>query len=119
MECDPLFAQAFVLGENRPFVTAVAVLHGEEWKDLAAECGVDPADPASLTDKKVRMQVLKRVKRACAGLPQYGVPRAVHLTLDAWTIENGMLTPTLKLKRRILNKQYEAEIESLYQNFGQ
>lgn len=119
MECDPLFAQAFVLGENRPFVTAVAVLHGEEWKDLAKECGVDPADPAALSDKKVRMQVLKRVKRACAGLPQYGVPRAVHLTLDPWTIENGMLTPTLKLKRRILNKQYEAEIESLYQNFGQ
>ncbi len=47
---------------------------------------------------------------------EYLEPSAV--TLDPWTIENGALTPTLKIKRRILNQKFEKEIESMYTDFG-
>lgn len=118
VESDPLFAQSMVHGEDRPFVTAVVVLNPEEWKKFANELGLDAKNPDSLTTKAVKNAVIRRIKRAAKGLPQYGVPRSVHLTLEPWTIENNMLTPTLKLKRRNILAKYSAEIDQLYKDFG-
>ena len=96
LETDPLFSQAYVVGENKPFISAVTVLNPEEWKKLAAELKVS-ASEASLKLTSVRTAILKRVKAAAADFPHYALPRKVLLTLKPWTIENGLLTPTLKL----------------------
>lgn len=58
---------------------------------------------------------LEHIERRCAHFPRYAVPRAVHLVRDAWTIDNGFMTPTLKLKRKPLMAHYSAAIEALYQ----
>jgi long-chain acyl-CoA synthetase len=47
-------------------------------------------------------------------LPYYAQPRAVALTLDPWTVENGLITPTLKLKRNNLAARYADGIDRLY-----
>lgn len=47
-------------------------------------------------------------------LPHYAQPRAVALTLDPWTIENTLMTPTLKLKRNNLAARFAADIDRLY-----
>lgn len=39
----------------------------------------------------------------------------MHLSAEEWTPENGMLTPTFKIKREILKRKFEAELEALYQ----
>ena len=62
--------------------------------------------------------VLKRAKAAAAGFPNYALPRATVLTLEPWTIENGLLTPTLKLKRGPLSERFRAEIAALYATHG-
>jgi len=49
-----------------------------------------------------------------AAFPRYGVPRAVWLSLAPWTVENSLMTPTLKLKRHNLMAHFEQEIEGLY-----
>ena len=118
IETDPLFAQVMLIGDNRPFISALVVLNKDEWKRLAVTLELDPNSPDSLSKKAVQQALLRRMKAAAKGAPQYGIPRAVTVTLDPWTIENGALTPTLKIKRRILNQKFEKEIESMYTDFG-
>ena len=114
VETDPLFAQAYVLGENRPYISLITVLAPEEWKKLAASLSLDPSDPTSLEAAPARQAVLKRAKAAAANFPHYALPRAVTLTLEPWTIENGLLTPTLKLKRGPLRTRFARAIEKMY-----
>ena len=114
LETDPLFAQTFVVGEARPFISFVAVLNIEEWKKLATKLDVDPNDKLALQSTAVRSAVLKRARAAAAGFPHYALPRNVALTLEPWTIDNGLLTPTLKLKRKPLTDRFAAQIEEMY-----
>lgn len=103
-----------VVGDDRPFIAAVAVVNPDEFKTVCGELGLDPAKPESLQDPAFRKAALKRIKTSTAGFPNYGVPRQVHCTLDAWTIDNGLLTPTLKMKRNLIRQRYTAEINALY-----
>ncbi|MBS0338545.1 MAG: long-chain fatty acid--CoA ligase [Proteobacteria bacterium] len=115
---DPLFEQAFVVGENRPFIAAVVVLNRDEWRRLAAGLGVDPEDAASLAAPAVLKAALERIARRAKDFPRYAVPRKVLLTLEPWTIENTFMTPTLKLKRNNLMGHFAAGIDALYGSGG-
>ena len=110
---DPLFAQVFVVGENRPFIACVAVVNPVEWQLLATSLGLKP-DASSLNLPKVRQAVLERIALQTKSFARYATPRAVYLTLQPWTIENTFMTPTLKLKRNNLIGHYASEIEGLY-----
>lgn len=114
LETDPLFAQTFVVGEARPFISFVTVLNPDEWKKLAGKLGVDPEDRLALQSNAVRSAVLKRARAAAAGFPHYALPRNVTITMQPWTIDNGFLTPTLKLKRKPLGEAFAAQIEEMY-----
>lgn len=114
IEIDPLFDQAYVIGENRPFISTIVVLNKEEWGKLAATLDLDPNDPESLLATVTRNAVLKRIKTAVKDFPQYALPRNVHMTLEPWTIENGLMTPTLKLKRKVLAEKFAPQIQALY-----
>ena len=61
---------------------------------------------------------LKRAKEAAKDFPNYALPRAIVLTTTPWTIENGLITPTLKLKRIPLSQKFEKEIAQLYATHG-
>ncbi len=111
---DSLFAQSMVVGDNRPYVSALVVINPEQWPRFCESFGLDPNDDATLQNSEIRNAVLRRVKAATANFPNYGIPRNVRILRDPWTIDNGMLTPTLKLKRRVITAKYSAEIESLY-----
>jgi len=115
---DPLFAQVFVVGENRPFIACVAVLEASEWTRLAFELGLDAHDLQNLNAPATVRAALTRIERATSSFARYAVPRAVHLTLMPWTIENTFMTPTLKLKRSNLMAHFAAQIEALYQKPG-
>ncbi len=112
---DPLFAQVLVLGENRPFIACVVVLEPTAWEHMAQSLALDPQQPESLLDQRARQAALTRIEAATASFARYAVPRAVWLTLDPWTVEKGLMTPTLKLKRKPLMAQFAAQIEALYQ----
>jgi long-chain acyl-CoA synthetase len=111
---DPLFAQAMVIGEGQPHLGAILVLNQGEWEKLAVSLGLQAGDSAALRSSAVRNHVINRIKAAVRGFPKYARVRAVHLTLDPWSVENGLLTPTLKLKRLEIKKRYADEITRLY-----
>ena len=114
IQADSLFSQSMAVGDNRPYVSALVVMNPELWPRFAESLGLDPKDPATLLNRDLRNAVLRRIKAATANFPNYGIPRNVRIIPEAWTIENGMLTPTLKLKRRVIYAKYADEIESLY-----
>lgn len=115
---DPLLEQAFVVGENRPFIACVAVLNPGEWQRLAADLGLNPQAADSLNHPSVHRAVLARIEKNTASFARYAVPRTVHLTLTPWTIENTFMTPTLKLKRNNLMAHFAEAIEGMYQKPG-
>jgi long-chain acyl-CoA synthetase len=111
---DPLFEQVMVIGEGRSFVAALAVLNREEWNKLAQSLQLDPRAAASLQRTEAREAVLRRIEPRLSPFPSYARVRQVWLTLDPWTTDNGLITPTMKLRRRQLEQRFAGEIEGLY-----
>jgi long-chain acyl-CoA synthetase len=110
---DPLFELALVLGEGRPFLTLLAVLNGPLWQELAEELGVSPG-PESLDLPEVRSAVLGRVEKLLARFPGFVFIKDVTLSLKPWTVDDGLLTPTLKLRRSVIEKHMADKIRRMY-----
>lgn len=114
MTMDPLIDQALVVGEGRPGLAALVVLARGPWALLADALGLDPRRPESLLDERVRHAVLEHITRRLCDFPGYARIRAVHPMLEPWTVENGLITPTLKVKRSALQERFAVEIDALY-----
>jgi len=112
---DPLFEQAMVIGEGRPFLGALIVLQSSAWQELATNLKLDPADPSLLNADAVIKTVLERLAVALHAFPAWSQVHAVCLSLEPWTIDNGLLTPTMKLKRKQLEIRFAEAIEALYE----
>ncbi len=110
---DPLFEQALVLGEGWPALGALLVLSTERWPALARDPGLDPTDPVSLRDPHLQRELLKRVRGVLATFPGHAKIRRLALTLEPWTVENGLLTPTLKVKRAEVPRTLPGLVEQL------
>jgi long-chain acyl-CoA synthetase len=111
---DPLFEQALVIGEGRSFLSALLVLNGDIWNGLAREYGLNPERVDSLSDPRLLKDMLKRVRGALREFPGYAKIRRVTLLLEPWSVENGLLTPTLKIKRGEVLKRYRDAVEEMY-----
>ena len=111
---DPLFEQAMVIGEGKPYISALLVLNPTAWEKLAAELGLNAQDLNALQSAQANEAVLTRLATLLDMFPGYAQIRSVYLTCEPWTIENGLLTPTMKLKRNELEKCFTHEISELY-----
>lgn len=112
---DPLFEHVMVLGEAKPYLSVIAVLAAEPWKKFAADNGWNAADSGAVRTKPVEDAVIKRIALQLKEFPGYAQVRRVTCTLESWSIENGLLTPTLKLKRPKVMEKFNAEIDRMYQ----
>ena len=112
---DPLFDQTMIVGEAKPFLSALIVLSEIEWKSLAKELNVDRKKPESLQASTVHKYVIKRISKCLSEFPGYAQVRRVSLYLEPWSIENGLLTPTLKIKRPQLLKKFAGDIDTMYE----
>jgi long-chain acyl-CoA synthetase len=111
---DALFEQVMLIGENKPYLSAMTVLNPEQWKKLAGEKG-HAADAAALRAPAVEKQLLARVAAQMKEFPGYAQVRRITATLEPWTVENGLLTPTLKLRRSRVLERFHAEIDGMYE----
>lgn len=113
---DSSFEQAYAFGDNRQFISCAVVLANGYWSQLTATLGLDRLDPASLNSPAAREAVSMLIRELTRNFPYYAQPRAVILSIEPWTIENTLLTPTLKLKRHNLAAHFAKEIEQIYQH---
>jgi long-chain acyl-CoA synthetase len=118
LEEGPLFSQVMVIAAGRPFTNALAVLDPREWAGLAKSLGLDPEGAESLGDERAQEIVCQRAAALLGDFPPYCYPRRLGLSLEPWSVENGLLTPTLKAKRNKVLERYADVIENLYRDNG-
>jgi len=112
---DSLFEQVMIVGEARSYLTAVLVLDPDAWADMAVSLNIHPESPEAFSDRKIEKAILKRLSVRLKDFPGYAKIRRAHITLEPWTVDGGLLTPTLKIKRPKVMRQFEKEIEALYE----
>ena len=112
---DPLFDQVMIFGEAHPYLVALAVVNPQGWLNFAQEIGIRADMPEALTDSRVEAMALKRIARNLRDFPGYARVNRVLLLREPWGVENGLQTPTLKVKRAEVARRYAAEIRELYE----
>jgi len=108
---DSLFEQVLVVGEARPHLAALAVLNHKEWEKLAAENNFKDGEKHS---EQVEQAILERISSTLHEFPGYAQIYQLGIIDDPWTVENDLLTTTLKIKRNKIQDTYQELIESLY-----
>ncbi len=111
---DPFFDQAMVIGEQRPFIAALAVVSRSAAEQAAKDLGIVGDLGEALQSDELRALALRNIGRAAAQFPKYATPRKVWLTVEPWTVGAALITPTLKPKRLAIERAFAAEIERLY-----
>jgi long-chain acyl-CoA synthetase len=107
--------QAVVIGDRRKFLAALLVPDFEALKPWAEKQGVGAADNEKLiADPKVRELIGKEVTAVNANLAGFEKIVAWELLPNEFTLETGEITPTLKVKRRVINQKYGNVIDRLY-----
>ncbi len=113
IQLDPLFEQVLVYGEAKPYLAAIVVLNDDEWGRVAQEAGLDPktdGDGREKAEKFLTQRISKQIKQ----FPGYAAVRKVAVAREKWTIDNGLMTPTLKLKRNVIFQKYAPAIDDMY-----
>mgnify|MGYP001478788712 CR=1 FL=1 len=83
----------------------------EKWRKFALEQALDGE---GLDSDKASQAILAKITAQMSQFPGYAQVRRVTVTLDPWTVENGMLTPTMKLKRAKVMERFGAELDAMY-----
>jgi len=121
----PLLAQIFVYGDSlQSYLVAIAVPDADEVATWAAANGtakgvadvLAAAPAAAKLQKDISSQVAAVAKEA--GLKGFEMVKKLHLDAEPWSVDNGMLTPTFKMKRNDLKKKYQAVLDALYADTG-
>ena len=113
IQLDPLFEQVLVFGEAKPYLAALVVLNDEKWAQEAEARQLDPSFGGPDHDKAEKL-LLARIAAAIRTFPGYAQIRKIAVAPEKWTVDNGLMTPTLKLRRALIVEKYAAVIDSLY-----
>jgi long-chain acyl-CoA synthetase len=113
----PLIGQACVIGDGRPYNTALIVIDSDFGPAWAAQQGIEHADLAALArDERMRAAVQQGVDAANETLARVEQIKKFVLIEGDWLPGGDELTPTMKLKRKPIGAKYAAEIEAMYAN---
>ncbi|HEV2032916.1 MAG TPA: long-chain fatty acid--CoA ligase [Candidatus Dormibacteraeota bacterium] len=111
----PLVGQACAIGDRRPFVSALIVLDQEVARLWARQHRIEFSSMADLASRhEVVAEVQKAVNDCNSHVAQVESVRKFTILPAEWTPESEELTPTLKLKRRVVLEKYAGEIEAMY-----
>jgi len=108
---DPWIAQSMVVGNNRRFLTALIV----PASDGPGTAGKPDHDrEIDTADRSLQESLMSRIRRAQSGLPRYEKIAGIVIVDQPFSVENGMATTKLSLKRYRIEQHYSARLEALY-----
>ncbi|WP_329125438.1 AMP-dependent synthetase/ligase [Streptomyces sp. NBC_01465] len=111
----PLVAQCLVVGNDRPYIAALVTLDQEAVDHWLSMHGKPPLSPAELVrDPDLETEVRRAVVAANTLVSQAESIRTFRILAHQFSEEHGLLTPSLKLKRRAIETAYSEEVEALY-----
>ena len=110
----PLISQCMVVGDDRPFIAAVMTIDSDEFPRWASAHGKSGQVADLVDDPELHATVQEAVDEANKAVSKAEAIRAFAIMPSDFTIEGGELTPSLKIKRRVIHDRYEDRIEALY-----
>jgi long-chain acyl-CoA synthetase len=115
LKANVLVAQAALVGDKHKFVSVLISPNFAALEGWAKGQGIATGDHAALVkDAKVVKAYQEIVEKVNAGLANFESMKRVCLVPDEWSVEDGTLTPSMKLKRRVVESRYAKEIAGLY-----
>ncbi len=116
LKIDPLIEGALLVGDRRKFISALIVPHFEKLEEYAKSKSIAYDSMQDLVTNEAIVQFYEGlIDRITPNLASYEKIKKVILMVRDFEIEKGEMTPTLKLKRNIVEDKYKTEIDSLYQ----
>ncbi len=112
---DPLFEQSMVIGEGMPYLSVLLTLNPDLWRQMAKGLGVDASDEVILSRDDVEQALLQRIACQIRSFPGFAQIRRATAALHPWTVDNGLLTPTMKLKRSRISERFRDRIARMYE----
>ena len=103
-----------LIGEERPYWAMLVVFNCDQRAKVAADHGLNPKSDAVMCGADAEKIALKRVQAQIREFPGYAQVHRVAILAKPWTIENGLLTPTMKVKRAKVVEAHRPEYEKLY-----
>jgi long-chain acyl-CoA synthetase len=111
----PHLAQVLVHGDRRNYVTALVTLDPEAMRRWAAERGLDGRSPAELARApEVKALVQRKVDELNAALPRFATVKRFTVLPREFLESEGEVTPSQKLRRKVIERRYRAELEAMY-----
>ena len=115
LERNPIIAQTMLIGNDRKFLSALIVPDFNALREEAKALGVTAHDRESLIEHPRILQLYQdRIDQLLAGWARFKQVRRFTLLANEWTPESGEVTPTLKIRRRVLLERYREQIELMY-----
>ncbi len=112
LKLSPFFANVMIYGDNKPHNVALVVPDLQTLEKWAQDTGETLGDVAK--NPAVKKVLAAELERCSANFKGYEKPKDFAITTEDFTVENGLLTPTMKLKRRAVMEKYGKEIAALY-----
>jgi len=115
LKADPLVAQAALVGDRHKFASALIAPQFAMLEAWATQQGITaPTRRALIADARVVARYQGIIDTVNESLANFETIKRFHLVPDEWTLDSGELTPSLKLKRRVIAQKYAPEIAALY-----
>jgi long-chain acyl-CoA synthetase len=111
----PWISQAMVHGDKRPYLVALLTLNTEAIERFAAETGRANDVAKLVADADVRARVEGEIAAMNRKLAQFEAIKKFHILPNDFSIEGGELTPTLKIKRKLVSERHKATLDGLYE----
>ncbi len=114
LKLQPHIEQACVIGDDRKYMTALICPDFEALEKFAAANGIAAEGEQLVADQRVVSLIEQQVEAVNAQLSRYQQIKKFWIVPESWTVEGGELTPTLKLKRRVIADKFQKFIDGLY-----
>ena len=115
LKASHLIEQSMVIGSGRKFPSAICILNEPGVKEWCSRHDIKFTTIEEMAqNQQVRDRVWKDVERANAGFGKWEQVKKIIIDTDEFTVNNGCLTPTFKVKRKPILAKYEEQIEALY-----
>lgn len=114
LKLSPLVANVMVYGDNQLFNVALIVPEMKELREWASREGISGSDTEIVENARVAEYMLVEVKKAGEPFKGFEEVKKIVLIAEDFSVENGLLTPSLKLKRRVALERYGERLTALY-----
>ena len=115
LKSSPYLSQAAAYGDRRKYITALVTLDREVIVPWAQEQGLDASFEELASNAQVQRLIANEIERLNGQLARYETIKRFWIVPGDFTIEAGELTPTMKLKRRVVVEKYQQQLDSLYE----